>query len=111
MYNGSAETENYGFETILTVRKSHLRANPPRDGEDQEENQKRIFRTHCGPLWVHRCLYRSSSSHFTALDHRCRRALIEAVITKSLTDGDHNWKLSLNSIRRNLHTCASAALL
>ena len=45
----SAETENYGFETILTVRKSHLRTKPPRDGEDQEENQKsplRIFRPH-----------------------------------------------------------------
>ena len=51
----SAETENYGFETILTVRKSHLRTKPPRDGEDQEENQKsplRIFRPHGGPLWV-----------------------------------------------------------
>ena len=61
-----------------------------------------------GPTGV---FFRSSSSHFTALDHRCRRALIEVVITKSLTDGDHNWKLSLNSIRRNLHTCASTALL
>ena len=37
---------------------------------------------------------------YTALDHSRQRALIAAVISKSLTNGDHNWQLSLDSIKR-----------
>ena len=84
----------------LTIRKSHLSDCPPKNAEDQEDLGQH---PHLGKHWRVGWTSILISLRHCAMLSWSRGGLIGAVITKSITNGEHNYcQLSPSSIIKDI---------